>query len=36
MGGDEILTANIIALTTLVASISVTVGVFALRLNGLI
>ncbi|MBN8412074.1 AEC family transporter [Halomonas cupida] len=36
MGGDETLTANIIALTTLMASISVTLGVFILRINGLI
>ncbi|MEE3215698.1 MAG: AEC family transporter, partial [Pseudomonadota bacterium] len=36
MGGDETLTANNIALTTLMASISVTLGVFILRINGLI
>ncbi|WP_136253001.1 AEC family transporter [Onishia niordana] len=36
MGNDETLTANIIALTTLMASITVTLGIFALRLAGLI
>lgn len=36
MGGDETLTANIIALTTLMASITVTAGVFILRVAGLI
>ncbi|WP_069384641.1 AEC family transporter [Halomonas caseinilytica] len=36
MGGDETLTANIIALTTLMASITITAGVFALRVAGLI
>ncbi len=35
MGGDETLTANIIALTTLMASITVTLGVFVLRVAGL-
>ncbi|WP_136248864.1 AEC family transporter [Halomonas borealis] len=36
MGNDETLTANIIAMTTLMASVTVTLGVFALRLAGLI
>ncbi|GED21408.1 AEC family transporter [Halomonas halmophila] len=36
MGGDETLTANIIALTTLMASITVTAGVFMLRIAGVI
>nr|WP_300305896.1 AEC family transporter [Halomonas sp.] len=36
MGGGETLTANIIALTTLMASITVTAGVFVLRVSGLI
>ncbi|CBV43302.1 AEC family transporter [Halomonas elongata] len=36
MGGDETLTANIIALTTLMASITITAGVFVLRVAGLI
>ncbi|ALM51763.1 AEC family transporter [Halomonas huangheensis] len=36
MGSDETLTANIIAMTTLIASITVTVGVFILRVSGVI
>lgn len=36
MGNDETLTANIIAMTTLMASVTVTLGVFVLRLAGLI
>jgi len=36
MNSDETLTANIIALTTLMASITVTAGVFILRVAGLI
>jgi predicted permease len=36
MGGDARLAANIIAVTTLLASITVTVGVFILRVSGLI
>ena len=36
LGGNDRLAANIIALTTLMASITVTVGVFALRSAGLI
>lgn len=36
LGGNDRLAANIIALTTLMASITVTVGVFALRSLGLI
>ncbi|MCK2184906.1 AEC family transporter [Halomonas getboli] len=36
MGNDETLTANIIAMTTLMASITVTLGIFTLRAAGLI
>ncbi|WP_108445906.1 AEC family transporter [Halomonas denitrificans] len=36
MGNDETVTANIIAMTTLMASITVTLGVFVLRATGLI
>ncbi|WP_280554284.1 AEC family transporter [Halomonas sp. 25-S5] len=36
MGGDDILTANIIALTTLMASLTITLGAFGLRAAGLI
>ncbi|AMC99951.1 AEC family transporter [Halomonas chromatireducens] len=36
MGGNAVLTANIIALTTLMASVTITLGVFGLRLAGLI
>ncbi|PMR73873.1 AEC family transporter [Billgrantia endophytica] len=36
MGGNAMLTANIIALTTLMASVTITLGVFGLRLAGLI
>ncbi|MEQ6915950.1 AEC family transporter [Halomonas aquatica] len=36
MGGNATLTANIIAMTTLMASITVTLGVFVLRASGLI
>ncbi|SDL82008.1 hypothetical protein SAMN05661010_02660 [Modicisalibacter muralis] len=36
MGGDARLAANIIALTTLLASVTVTSGVFVLRVGGLI
>jgi predicted permease len=34
IGGNVVLAANIIAITTLMASITVTLGVFALRLLG--
>ncbi|MGO1846945.1 MAG: AEC family transporter, partial [Halomonas sp.] len=34
IGGNVALSANIIAITTLMASITVTLGVFALRLLG--
>lgn len=36
MGGNAVLTANIIAMTTLMASVTITLGVFSLRLAGLI
>ncbi|HBI78723.1 MAG TPA: AEC family transporter, partial [Marinobacter adhaerens] len=36
LGGNDRLAANIIALTTLLASITVTLGVFVLRSTGLI
>ncbi|HSH57113.1 MAG TPA: AEC family transporter [Halomonas sp.] len=36
MGGNALLTANIIALTTLMASITITLGVFGLQIIGLI
>ena len=36
LGGNDRLAANIIALTTLLASITVTLGVFVLRSAGLI
>src|SRR5690554_5678095 len=36
MGGNAVLSANIIALTTLMASLTVTVGAFALKVAGLI
>jgi predicted permease len=36
MGGDARLSANIIALTTLMASLTITLGVFVLRVIGLI
>ncbi|EWG98337.1 AEC family transporter [Halomonas sp. BC04] len=36
MGGNAVLTANIIALTTLMASVTITLGAFGLRLAGLI
>ncbi|RCV92016.1 AEC family transporter [Billgrantia montanilacus] len=36
MGGNAVLTANIIAMTTLMASVTITLGVFGLRLAGLI
>ncbi|WP_299236198.1 AEC family transporter [uncultured Halomonas sp.] len=36
MGGNAVLTANIIALTTLMASITITLGVFGLQMAGLI
>ncbi|GKW48452.1 AEC family transporter [Halomonas sp. NCCP-2165] len=36
MGGNAVLTANIIALTTLMASITVTLGAFGLKAAGLI
>lgn len=36
MGGDARLAANIVALTTLAASVTMTAGVFALRLAGVI
>ncbi|QTF91683.1 AEC family transporter [Halomonas sp. BM-2019] len=36
MGGNAALTANIIALTTLMASLTVTLGAFALKVAGLI
>ncbi|RJS91933.1 AEC family transporter [Salinisphaera sp. Q1T1-3] len=36
MGGDARLAANIVALTTLAASLTMTLGVFALRMAGLI
>lgn len=36
MGGNAVLTANIIALTTLMASLTITVGAFALKVAGLI
>lgn len=36
MGGDDRLAANIIALTTLMASLTITLGVFGLRVAGLI
>jgi len=36
MGGNDRLAANIIALTTLMASITVTFGVFVLRAGGVI
>ncbi|RDB43900.1 AEC family transporter [Halomonas sp. DQ26W] len=36
MGGNAVLTANIIALSTLMASVTITLGVFGLRLAGLI
>lgn len=36
MGNDETLTANIIAMTTLMASVTVTLGIFSLRAAGLI
>lgn len=36
MGGDARLSANIVALTTLMASLSMTLGVFCLRVLGLI
>ncbi|MDR5893828.1 AEC family transporter [Halomonas mongoliensis] len=36
MGGNAVLTANIIALTTLMASLTVTLGAFALKVAGLI
>ncbi len=34
IGGNVALAANIIAITTLMASVTVTLGVFALRLLG--
>lgn len=36
MGGNAVLTANIIALTTLMASVTITLGLFVLRLVGLV
>ncbi|GAB2784462.1 AEC family transporter [Halomonas shantousis] len=36
MGGNANLAANIIAITTLMASVTITAGVFALRVSGLI
>lgn len=36
MGGNAVLTANIIALTTLMASLTITLGAFALKVAGLI
>ncbi|MEQ5801346.1 AEC family transporter [Halomonas sp. H10-9-1] len=36
MGGNAVLTANIIALTTLMASVTITLGVFGLQIIGLI
>ncbi|WP_282039051.1 AEC family transporter [Halomonas alimentaria] len=36
MGGNAVLTANIIALTTLMASITITLGAFGLQMAGLI
>lgn len=36
MGGNAVLTANIIALTTLMASLTVTLGAFSLKVAGLI
>lgn len=36
MGGNAVLTANIIALTTLMASVTITLGVFGLQMAGLI
>ena len=36
MGGNAVLTANIIALTTLMASLTVTLGAFGLKVAGLI
>ncbi|MHB0777163.1 AEC family transporter [Halomonas sp. WWR20] len=36
MGGNAKLAANIIAITTLMASVTITAGVFALRVSGLI
>ena len=36
MGGNAVLSANIIALTTLMASLTITVGAFALKVAGLI
>ncbi|MBE0488209.1 MAG: AEC family transporter [Halomonas sp.] len=36
MGGNAVLTANIIALTTLMASLTITVGAFGLKVAGLI
>ena len=34
MGGNAALAANIIAMTTLMASVTITLGIFALRLLG--
>jgi malate permease and related proteins len=36
LGGNAVLTANIIALTTLMASLTITLGAFALKVAGLI
>ncbi|WP_163559456.1 AEC family transporter [Halomonas sp. NO4] len=36
MGGNAVLTANIIAITTLLASLTITLGLFLLRLTGLV
>lgn len=36
MGGDARLAANIVALTTLASSLTISTGVFALRALGLI
>ena len=36
MGGNAVLTANIIALTTLMASVTITLGAFGLQMAGLI
>ncbi len=36
MGGNAALTANIIALTTLMASVTLTLGAFGLQVIGLI
>lgn len=36
MGGDARLAANIVAVTTLAASVTMTAGVFALRVAGVI